>query len=300
MNTTVITQLAERVTSLSLDLDAIFDDLDPLTDRVRDAEVVALGSAVRQSHELLTLTHRVMRFLIDRHGFRSLALEGDGAASIALDAYVRSGEGDPLAILARARSFWRFAEILDAVRWIRMRNERNPGDQVRVVHAPASAHEATRRLASGEDIARYMADTTIAWREQTGHRIVYWGGLAHTANGLATGRNAGGYMRARFGSGYVSIALTFQHGSLPSQVDVPPADYIEAVLGAVDPETYLLEIQGGWPEPVRAWLDAPAKTRLIGPGVHELHGPSLRIWFDFVIHSRRVTPARSLFQADTG
>jgi len=131
MNTTVITQLAERVTSLSLDLDATFDDLDPLTDRVRGAEVVALGSAVRQSHELLTLTHRVMRFLIDRHGFRSLALEGDGAASIALDAYVRSGEGDPLAILARARSFWRFAEILDAVRWIRVRNERNPGDQVR-------------------------------------------------------------------------------------------------------------------------------------------------------------------------
>src|SRR5215475_11875489 len=106
MNTTVVTQLAERVASLRLDLDAPFDDLDPLTDRVQDAKVVALGSAVRQSHELLTLTHRVMRFLIDRHGFRALALEGDEAASIDLDAYVRTGEGDPRAILARARSFW--------------------------------------------------------------------------------------------------------------------------------------------------------------------------------------------------
>src|SRR5215475_14760721 len=122
MNTTVVTQLAERVTSLRLDLDAPFDDLDPLTDRVRDAKVVALGSAVRQSHELLTLTHRVMRFLIDQHGFRSLALEGDEAASIDLDIYVRSGEGDPLVILTQARPFWRFAEILDAVRWIRAHN----------------------------------------------------------------------------------------------------------------------------------------------------------------------------------
>ena len=101
-------------------------------------------------------------------------------------------------------------------------------------------------------------------------------------------------MRARFGSGYVSIALTFHHGSLPTRVDAPPADYIEAALGAVDLETYLLETHGRWPEPARGWLDAPAKMRLIGPGIHELRGPSLRIWFDFVIHSRRVTPARPL------
>src|SRR5262245_26127092 len=121
-NSNLVTQLAERVTPLRLDLGAPFDDLDPLTDRARDAKVVALGSAVRHAHELLTLTHRLMRFLIDHHGFRSLMLEGDETASVDLDTYVRSGEGDPLAILARARPFWRFAEILDAVRWIRARN----------------------------------------------------------------------------------------------------------------------------------------------------------------------------------
>jgi erythromycin esterase len=93
----------------------------------------------------------------------------------------------------------------------------------------------------------------------------------------------------------VSIALTFHQGSPPSPVDVPPADCIEAVLGAVDLETYLLEIPGGWTQPVREWLEAPAKTRLIGPwGTGELLGPALRTWFDFVLHSRRVTPARPL------
>jgi erythromycin esterase len=294
MNTAVGTQLAEGVTSLRLDLDAPFDDLDPLADQVRDAQVVALGSTVRHSHELLTLSHRLMRFLIDQHGFRSLALEGDEMAGIALDTYVRSGEGDPLAILAQARPFWRFVEILDAVRWIRTRNERNPNDPVRVVHVPESPHEAMRQLAGSEDIERRLADTVIAWHEQTGHRIVYWGGLAHTASSMATGRNAGSHLRERFGSGYVSIALTFHHGSLPSPVDDPPADYLEAVLGAVDLETYLLEIRGSWPESVREWLDAPAKTRLIGPGIHELRCTSLRTWFDFVLHSRHVTPARFL------
>jgi erythromycin esterase len=92
----------------------------------------------------------------------------------------------------------------------------------------------------------------------------------------------------------VSIALTFHHGSLPSPVDVPPADYVEAVLGAVALETYLLDIHGGWPESVREWLDSPAKTRLIGPGTHELLVASLRTWLDFIIHSRYVTQAHAL------
>ena len=294
MNTMVVTQLGERVTSLGLDLDAPYDDLDPLRDRVGKAKVVALGSAVRHSHELSTLTDRVMRFLIERHGFRSLALEGDEEASIKLDTWVRTGEGDPLEILTGARPFWRFAEILEAVRWIRARNEGNPSDQVHIVHVAGEPFEATFQLASGQDIERRLADITIAWHEQTGHRIVYWGGLAHTANGLETGRNAGSHLRERFGSAYVSIALTFHHGSLLLPVEDPPGDYIEAVLGAVDLERYLIDIHGSWPEAVGEWLDAPAKTRLIGPGIHELRGTSLRTWFDFVLHSRCITPARGL------
>lgn len=114
------------------------------------------------------------------------------------------------------------------------------------------------QLASGENVKRRLADTTIAWREQTGHRIVYWGGLAHTTNGWAIGRNAGSYLRERFASGYVSIALTFHHGLLPLHVDDPPADYIEAVLGAVDLDTYtcwiykeagLSQREDGWMRP---------------------------------------------------
>jgi erythromycin esterase len=221
-------------------------------------------------------------------------LEGDYAASFDLDTYVGTGEGDPQAILARARSFLRFAEILGAVRWVRAHNERNPGDEVRIVQLADLPREAWHQLSSGEDIERGLADTIIAWQERTGHRIVYWGGLAHTANGLATGRNAGSHLLGRFGSGYVSIALTFHHASLLPPVDLPPADYVEAVLGAVALETYLLNIHGRWPESARDWLDAPATMRLIGPGTHELRGPSLRSWFDFILHSRRITPALPL------
>jgi len=276
-----------------VEVDAPSDDLKPLTDQIREAKVVALGSAVRHSHELLSLTQRVMRFLIEQHGFRALALEGDESASIELDSYDRTGEGDLRQTLIEARPFWRFAEILDAIRWIRARNERNPTDQVHVVHVANSTHEPVRQLAGAEDNERRLADTVVAWHEQTGQRIVYWGGLAHTANGLATGSNAGSHLRAQFGSGYVSIALTFSDASSLG-VEGPPPDYIEALLGAVDLENFLLDVHGRWTESVREWLNAPAKTRLIGPGTHELRGDSLGTWLDFIIHSQRVTHARSL------
>src|SRR5438105_1345846 len=154
----VANRIAEQAAPLSLDLDAPFNDLAPLAHRARDAMVVALGSATRQSHELCVLTHRVMRFLIDEHGFRSLALEGDEAASIDLDTYVRTEEGDPQTILARARSFLRLAEILGAVRWIRARNERNPNDPVRVVHVI----EPPGQLAGSEDVERRVAQIATA------------------------------------------------------------------------------------------------------------------------------------------
>lgn len=286
--------LRPTVSPLRAGLNAPFDDLAPLSDRVRSAKVVALGSTVRHSHELLTLTHRAMRFLIDQHGFRALALEGDEGASIDLDSYVRAaGKGDPRAILTGARPFWRFEEILEAIYWLRARNERYPGDQIHVVHRRESPQEAPRH-AGAEDVERRLADSVIAWHERTGDRIVYWGGLAHTANGLATSRNAGSHLKARFGSDYVSIALTFHHGSLPAPVGVSPADSIEAVLGTADLETYLVDLHDQPSDPVREWLETPAKARLIGPGIHELHGPSLRTWVDFIIHSRSITPAHPL------
>ncbi len=58
LNLAMVNLLAARVTSLRLDPETTFDDLGPLTDRVRDAKVVALGSAVRQSHELSALTQK--------------------------------------------------------------------------------------------------------------------------------------------------------------------------------------------------------------------------------------------------
>ncbi|MEV0346619.1 erythromycin esterase family protein [Nonomuraea sp. NPDC050680] len=112
-------------------------------------------------------------------------------------------------------------------------------------------------------------------------------------------RNVGGYLRERFGTGYLSIGLTFGHGTLPFEVPTPPADFAETALSAAGLDAFLLDLRVEGPAAVRAWLDTPARTRLIGPrydpaddAAYHLSGGSFGGWFDAVVHHERVTPVR--------
>ncbi|MFF4699632.1 erythromycin esterase family protein [Streptomyces chattanoogensis] len=280
-------------------------DLRPLLDAVRDAEVVAVGSATRQAHELAALSHRILRLLVEDLGFRAVVLEGDDPERLGLGAYLRTGEGDPRELLADARPFLRLEEVADAVRWLRAYNSAHPDDPVRFV--PASPYPPHDR-AAGE---RAMAQDVIRWHERTRDKVIYWGGLGHTVSGSArttypttppvAHRNVGSHLREHFGDGYASVALTFHHGNAPYPIPAPPPGFADTVLAGAGPDAYLLDLRADAPEPVRRWLAAPARTRLIGPAydpadnaAYCLSGGSLAEWCDIVLHFREITPVRFL------
>jgi erythromycin esterase len=292
----------------TLDPQAPLADLLPLRDMTRDATVIALGASTRDTHELSAIAHRILRFLVEEMGFRSLALEGDDAGRLKLDEYVRTGQGDPRALLADARPFWQTEEILDVIRWMRSHNERHPADQVRFAGVPDHPRQATSQL---EVIEQRLAEDTIWWHEHTGDKIVYWGGIAHTVNGAPrtvspsfpsiTHHNAGSLLRDRFGPGYLSIGLTFDHGSLPYPVPAPPVDFAEAPLDVAGLDTFLLDLRAESQPPVQTWLNAPTRTRMIGPfydpeddAAYHLSGGSLTDWFDIIAHYQQVTPVHPI------
>ncbi len=300
------------------------DDLRPLLDLAAGARIVALGASTRQSHELSVAAHRMVRILVEEGGFRSVSLEGDEPERVGLDTYISTGAGDPRAMLAEARSFWRTEEILGLVHWMRAYNARHPEDPVRFARTPPVT---TAEGLAG--IERGLAEGIVQWEERSGDRIVHWGGFAHTAVGHPrtvaptppdspplTHRNAGSFLRERFGEGYVSVGLTFHHGHLlglphsaptppPYGAPTPPPEFAETVLGGAGPGAYLLDLRDGAgaaaPEPVRTWLDSPTRTRLVGPAydpaddaAHHLSGGALTDWFDALAHVREVTAARPL------
>jgi erythromycin esterase len=382
----------------TLDPNAPIDDLRALGEMVRHATVVGFGASTRFAHEFLAIQYRVLRFLVEELGFRTLALEEDWTKGIQIDEYVRTGTGDPKTLLSDAWIPWQTGEVLDALRWIRSYNQQHPTDSVRVVGIDFNAVQAlaydpvadyvqmvtperldeleshytvlrpTSPIAehvewyqSQEDkqplidharkaydlvdslpahnngravalqyarvivsfyefhacghigyVEQHLAENMIWWHEHTAHKIVYWGGIAHAANGnphtlsfppsaSIKDRSAGSYLRDRFGASYVSIGLTFDRGSVPYPVQAPSPEFAESAFSDSGLDIFTLDLHAPQPDSIREWLNAPTKTRLIGPHYNLEHdadyhmsGGSLASWFDIIIHFQETTPAHPL------
>ncbi|MEV8550779.1 erythromycin esterase family protein [Streptomyces glaucescens] len=112
-------------------------DLRPFGRMVGDARVVGLGEATHSSHEFFTVKHRVLRYLVEKKGFRAFALEAPWSTGLRLDAYLLRGEGDLQQIMDEefqgTYRWWNNAEYRDLLQWMRMYNVRHPKDPVRFV-----------------------------------------------------------------------------------------------------------------------------------------------------------------------
>jgi erythromycin esterase len=269
---------------------ASLDDLAPLEAIIGDAVVVAVGDSVRgarSSHEFFRLKHRVLRFAVERLGFRTLALEErDAGVGPVLDEHVRTGAGDVRTLIAQAWAPWRTRETVDALRWLRSYNAEHRDEMVRVI-SPVS------------DRPHGLAHHTLDWFDATGDKIVYWGGIAHTAVSHGSGDpNDGSVLRDRLGSGYRSIGLLAHHGT---ELPAAPEHFAEAMLNEAGPACYCLDLRGPHNEAVDQWLTGLVTIRLIGPeyepandAAYCMSGKSLAQWFDSIIFTQTINRARDL------
>ncbi|MBP2356411.1 erythromycin esterase [Kribbella aluminosa] len=101
------------------------DDLTWLDDVIGDARVVAIGESSHYSHEFLALRHRLLRYLVERHGFTAYAMESGFPEGRRTDAWVRNGAPDELgSVLATGMTslmgVW--TEMRDLLGWLRQHN----------------------------------------------------------------------------------------------------------------------------------------------------------------------------------
>ena len=100
-------------------------DLDPLLERIGDAKVVLLGEATHGTSEFYRMRERISQELIERKGFRFVAIEGDWPDVARLDHYVRHFEYPPSEWTAFARFptwMWRNNEMRAFVDWLHAHN----------------------------------------------------------------------------------------------------------------------------------------------------------------------------------
>lgn len=112
-------------TAVRLDSVDPADPMDPpaaVPDLVGDATVVGLGESAHGLGDQFTMRHRIVRYLVEQKGFRTLAWEADYASGVAVDRYVVDGIGDPRQIVGAMVSAWQSEQMLALVEWMREYN----------------------------------------------------------------------------------------------------------------------------------------------------------------------------------
>jgi len=89
-----------------------------------------VGDATYGMRESLQLKHRLVRFLVARMGFTTVALEASAAEADDINQYVQTGTGDPARLLARLYFWgWNAREVDELIAWIREWNSSAPAAQ---------------------------------------------------------------------------------------------------------------------------------------------------------------------------
>jgi erythromycin esterase len=107
----------------TLDPTAPLDDLDWLGEAIGAARVVAIGESSHYNREFAQLRHRVLRYLVEKQGFRAFAFESGFTESRLVDDWVRKGDGELGHVLANGMTsltgLW--TEVRDQLEWLRAR-----------------------------------------------------------------------------------------------------------------------------------------------------------------------------------
>lgn len=119
--------LVKQLAGLARPVDSPFA-LDSLVDQFAEKKVVMLGESSHGTHEFYTWRHEISRRLIENHGFRFIAVEGDWPPSWQLNRFVHGeGSGSVWQSLSRFDRWptwmWANTEIAELATWMRERNQ---------------------------------------------------------------------------------------------------------------------------------------------------------------------------------
>ncbi len=91
-----------------------YADLEPLDQLIGEARVVALGESMHRVHEFLAVRHRLLRYLVERHGFTALAIESGFAEGLGVQRWISGDQGDA-AEVARVGMTYHFGSCSESV-----------------------------------------------------------------------------------------------------------------------------------------------------------------------------------------
>lgn len=138
------------------------DDLAPIDQMIKGAEIVAIGESGHGSSGYLKMRLKVIKHLVQTQGFRTILLENGYYQSEEFDQYLKQcsiNQNNPanlLALVRKANIIYRSQEILDTFTWMCSYNKEHSTDPVSfhgmdIWETPWTDREVINRLVSEVD-----------------------------------------------------------------------------------------------------------------------------------------------------
>lgn len=181
-----------------------------LKKELKDKYIVGLGEASHGTREFYTEKTRIISYLVENCGFKTLAFEAPDSLMMQINSFVQNEKVDIKAILS-GMGLYGSQEIYELFLKLRDYNKQhNAGDRVKLTgfDKPAYWSDPISR-------DRYMSQDIIKMEPGSHNKIMLWAHNVHlqkdtTAQYLATG----GFLRKHFGDRYFAIALDTYRGSV--------------------------------------------------------------------------------------
>lgn len=138
--------------------------LPPFDRLAAEARIVGLGEATHGSREFNDLRLALVQRLVERHGYRLVALEDSSSRWRALELYLRGEGAAPEGPLTGWIGLRSRRALLD---WVRQWNLAHPGDRVRVIGVDPQDNGWSRDLLGGFLGEAYGEAILPAWRERS-------------------------------------------------------------------------------------------------------------------------------------
>ncbi len=117
-------------------------DLAAFARAIDSARIVALGESTHGTREFFLLKHRLLRFLVQREGFRIFAIEANQLATERVNRYVQGGPGTAREAMRVLFRLWNTEEMEALIEWLRSYNLAHPDGMVRFIGYDMQDHRA--------------------------------------------------------------------------------------------------------------------------------------------------------------
>jgi erythromycin esterase-like protein len=183
-------------------------DLFFLEKEVADKKVIGLGEASHGSHEFYILKARIIQHLVNKCGFRLIALECTQTSISAINSYLGNGKGN-LKLLMKDMGLYSTEELYDFFVWLRQYNIQHvTDDRVTVIGLDSEEywHNAITR-------DKFMADNLIKSYNLKKGKAMIWAHNVHLMKDSAS-LSMGSHLNKQLGDKFYSIGFDTYKGTV--------------------------------------------------------------------------------------